>query len=203
MHKIEELLATARSNKVSVVMGLQEIPQFKILYGKDKAENITSIIGNILSGSVRNQETLNWLEKLFGKKKQQSESVNVNKKNTSITYSERLENVIPAGKISTLDTGEMVGVIVRDIQGGKQKKNLKPTEAVPSIVKCKINLNMDEIRTEESNYRDIPPAFKFENATADEIKQFLVENMVTIRKEITYIHSIVLKDKEVIEETEA
>jgi type IV secretory pathway TraG/TraD family ATPase VirD4 len=193
VHKIEELLATARSNKVSVVMGLQEIPQFKILYGKDKSDNITSIIGNILAGSVRNTETLGWLERLFGKKKQLNESVNVNKKNASITYSEKLDYVIPQGKISTLDTGEMVGLIVRDVQ--QKKQNQIETKAIPSIVNCKIDLPMDEIRIEEANYREIPPAFKFENADKEEIKQFLIENMVTIRKEISYIHSTVLKNE--------
>lgn len=194
MHKIEELLATARSNKVAVVMGLQEIPQFKILYGKDKSENITSIIGNILSGSVRNSETLSWLERLFGKKKQLNESINVNKKNASITYSEKMDFVIPQGKIATLDTGEMVGVLVRDIQNSKNKR--LETKAVPSIVNCTINLSRAEIEREEANYREIPPAFKFDNATQDEIRSFLVENMVTIRKEITYIHSTVLKESE-------
>lgn len=195
MHKIEELLATARSNKVAVVMGLQEIPQFKILYGKDKSENITSIIGNILSGSVRNSETLSWLERLFGKKKQLNESINVNKKNASITYSEKMDFVIPQGKIATLDTGEMVGVLVRDIQNSKNKR--LETKAVPSIVNCTINLSRAEIEREEANYREIPPAFKFDNATQEEIRTFLVENMVTIRKEITYIHSSVLKESEV------
>lgn len=195
MHKIEELLATARSNKVAVVMGLQEIPQFKVLYGKDKSENITSIIGNILSGSVRNTETLGWLERLFGKKKQLNESINVNKKNASITYSEKLDYVIPQGKIATLDTGEMVGLIVRDVQGAT-KTNTHESKGVPSIVNCKINLPMQEIHIEEANYRDIPPAFKFENATPEEVKHFLVQNMVTIRKEILYIRSTVLKNQE-------
>ena len=54
---------------------------------------------------------------------------------------------------------------------------------------------MDEIRIEEANYREIPPAFKFENANQEEIKHFLIENMVTIRKEISYIHSTVLKNE--------
>jgi type IV secretory pathway TraG/TraD family ATPase VirD4 len=194
MHKIQDLLATARSNKVSVVMGLQEIPQFKLLYGKDKSENITSIIGNILSGSVRNSETLSWLEKLFGKKKQLNESINVNKKNASITYSEKMDFVIPQGKIATLDTGEMVGIVVKDAPKGKKINKRIETKGVPSIVNCTINLPMDEIAREEANYQPIPPAFKFGNATPEEIKAFLVENMVTIRKEITYIHSTVLKE---------
>lgn len=193
-HKIEELLATARSNNVSVVLGLQEIPQFKLAYGKTKSENITSIFGNVLSGSVRSTETLNWLERLFGKKKQVNESLNINKKNASITYSERLESVIPQGKIATLDTGEMVGVIVKDIE-----KDFKVNKDVPSIVNCKINLSMDEITNEENNYRSIPPSFKFSDATNEEIDLFLVEYMITIRKEIKYIQSTVVQKKQIEE----
>lgn len=193
-HKIEELLATARSNNVSVVLGLQEIPQFKLAYGKTKSENITSIFGNVLSGSVRSTETLNWLERLFGKKKQVNESLNINKKNASITYSERLESVIPQGKIATLDTGEMVGVIVKDIE-----KDFKVNKDVPSIVNCKINLSMDEIIKEENNYRTIPPSFKFSEATNEEIDVFLVEYMITIRREIKYIQSTVVQKKQIEE----
>lgn len=198
-YKIEELLATARSNRVSVVLGLQEIPQFKLAYGKVKSENITSIFGNILSGSVRSTETLNWLERLFGKKKQVNESINLNKKTASITYSERLESVIPQGKIATLDTGEMVGMIVKDIE-----KNREIQKSVPSIVNCKINLEMNEIFKEEKNYQPIPPSFVFENATDDEIDEYLIQYMVTIRKEIKYIHHAVVdmrqKEKERREE---
>lgn len=190
-YKIEELLATARSNKVSVVLGLQEIPQFKLNYGKIKADNITSIFGNILSGSVRNQETLSWLEHLFGKKKQVNESVNINKKNASITYSEKLDYVIPQGKIATLDTGEMVGIIVKDIA---QEPN--SNKGVPSIVNCKINLPVTEIQTEERNYKKIPPSFIFENASESEIDNFLIEYMVTIRKEIKHIQSTIIQKRE-------
>jgi hypothetical protein len=70
VHKVENLIATARSNKVAVLMGLQEIPQFQQQYGKDTAATITAVVGNVLAGSVRNKETLDWLEKLFGKSKQ-------------------------------------------------------------------------------------------------------------------------------------
>ena len=34
LHKIENLIATARSNRVAVMLGLQEIPQFYLQYGK-------------------------------------------------------------------------------------------------------------------------------------------------------------------------
>jgi type IV secretory pathway TraG/TraD family ATPase VirD4 len=64
----------ARSNKVAVLLGLQELPQFQQQYGKDTSATITAVIGNVLSGSVRNKDTLEWLERLFGKNMQMGES---------------------------------------------------------------------------------------------------------------------------------
>src|SRR6202012_759128 len=58
VHRIENLIATARPNKVAVLMGLQELPQFQQQYGKETAATITAVVGNVLSGSVRNKETL-------------------------------------------------------------------------------------------------------------------------------------------------
>lgn len=100
IHRIENLIATARSNKVAVLMGLQELPQFKQQYGKETASTITSVVGNIISGSVRSKETLDWLERLFGKVKQTGESLSINRNKTSLSLNEKLEPLIPAGKIA-------------------------------------------------------------------------------------------------------
>ncbi len=59
-------MATARSNKVAVMLGLQEIPQLRQFYKKEVADTISAIVGNIISGSARDKNTLDWLEKLFG-----------------------------------------------------------------------------------------------------------------------------------------
>lgn len=79
VHRVENLIATARSNKVGVIMGLQELPQFKQQYGDKTAETISAIIGNILSGSVRNKQTLEWLQTMFGKIKQTGESLSIDR----------------------------------------------------------------------------------------------------------------------------
>ena len=114
IHKIDNLIATARSNKVAVLLGLQEIPQFRQFYKKEVADTITAIIGNILSGSARDKSTLDWLEKVFGKVKQKSQSMSINNNQTTISIQEKMDNLIPAGKIAGLKTGEMVGIIAGD-----------------------------------------------------------------------------------------
>ncbi len=116
VHKVENLIATARSNKVAVLMGLQELPQFNQQYGKDTAATITAVVGNVLAGSVRNKETLEWLERLFGKSKQIGEGLSIDRNKTSTSLNEKLEALIPAGKMASLNTGEMVGLIAADVQ---------------------------------------------------------------------------------------
>ena len=82
IHKIDNLVATARSNKVAVMLGLQEQPQLRQFYKKEVAETISAIMGNILSGAVRDKGTLDWLEKLFGKIKQKSYSESISNQGT-------------------------------------------------------------------------------------------------------------------------
>jgi hypothetical protein len=155
VHKVENLIATARSNKVAVLMGLQELPQFNQQYGKDTAATITAVIGNVLSGSVRNKETLEWLERLFGKSKQLGEGVSIDRNKTSTSLNEKLEALIPAGKIASLNAGEMVGVIAADAQ------EAYTGQFETSAVHCRINLDMKEIAAEEKQFRSLPTYYDF------------------------------------------
>lgn len=156
IHKIENLIATARSNKVAVILGLQELPQFRQQYGKETAETISSVIGNILAGSVRNKETLDWLERLLGKVKQKGHSLNIDRNKTSVGLNEKMDALIPAGKIASLQTGEMVGIIARDVP-----EEGYTGEYISSAVHCKINLDMNAIKKEEENYPTMPVYYDF------------------------------------------
>ena len=113
IHKIDNVVATARSNRVAVLLGLQEIPQLRQFYKKEVADTISAIVGNILSGSARDKNTLDWLEKLFGKIKQKSYSQSISQQGTTTSINEKMDNMIPAGKIAALKTGEMVGIIAQ------------------------------------------------------------------------------------------
>jgi type IV secretory pathway TraG/TraD family ATPase VirD4 len=154
-YKIENLLAVARSNKVAILMGLQELPQFNQHYGKDTAATITSVVGNVLAGSVRNKETLDWLERLFGKNKQIGESLSIDRNKTSTSLQEKLEPLIPAGKMASLNTGELVGLIAADVQ----EKYTGQFET--SAINCKVSLPKAELDAEEAGYRDLPLYYDF------------------------------------------
>ena len=165
VHKVENLIATARSNKVAVLMGLQELPQFNQQYGKDTAATITSVIGNVLSGSVRNKETLDWLERLFGKSKQLGEGLSIDRNKTSTSLNEKLEVLIPAGKIASLNAGELVGVIAADAQ----EKYTGRFET--SAVNCRVNLDLKEIANEEKSFRPLPVYYDFGGRKEDILRQ--------------------------------
>lgn len=179
MHRIENLIATARSNKVAVLMGLQELPQFKQQYGKDTATTITAVVGNVLSGSVRNKETLEWLERLFGKVKQTGESLSIDHTKTSLSLNEKLEPLIPAGKIASLKAGELVGILAAD---SVQKYTGK---FETSAINCRVNLDMAAIAKEEGNYPELPIYYDFEGQR----DTLLRKNFFRINKEVQLIAS--------------
>ncbi|TSJ40932.1 type IV secretory system conjugative DNA transfer family protein [Mucilaginibacter corticis] len=174
VHKVENLIATARSNKVAVLMGLQEIPQFQQQYGKDTAATITAVVGNVLAGSVRNKETLEWLERLFGKSKQIGEGLSIDRNKTSTSLNEKLEALIPAGKMASLNTGEVVGLIAADAQ----EKYTGQFET--SAIHCRVNLDGKELNQEESGYRPLPVYYDFHGKK----EEILRENFLKINKEI-------------------
>ena len=178
IHKIDNLVATARSNKVAVMLGLQEQPQLRQFYKKEVAETISAIMGNILSGAVRDKGTLDWLEKLFGKIKQKSYSESISNQGTNMTISEKMDVMIPAGKIAGQRTGEMVGMVV-------QGEDNATEEFKTSAISGKINLDMKAIKHEEANYVKMPAYYSFkDNAGNDRKKEILMTNFRRINKEV-------------------
>ena len=173
-HKIENLIAQARSNLTAVLLGLQELPQLKQQYGKETAATITAVVGNVLSGSVRNKETLEWLERLFGKVKQVGESLSIDRTKTSVSLNEKLEPLIPAGKIASLKAGEMVGILAADAV----EKFTGQYET--SAINCRINLDLKAIKKEEQAYRELPVYYDFKGRK----EAVLLQNFNKINSEV-------------------
>lgn len=174
IHKVDNLIATARSNRVAVMLGIQEIPQFNSQYGKETASKIISTINNVVSGAVRNQETLNWLQTILGKKKQTGEGLNIDRTKTSVNLNEKLDYLVPAGKIAALSTGEMVGIIA------KEAKKKFVVEYASSSINCKINLDMEAINQEQQNYRQIPVIYNFKG----DKEEILLNHFLKLDQEI-------------------
>ena len=181
IHKIDNVVATARSNRVAVLLGLQEIPQLRQFYKKEVADTISAIVGNILSGSARDKNTLDWLEKLFGKIKQKSFSQSISQQGTTTSINEKMDFMIPAGKIAALRTGEMVGMIA---QGEENDTDEYKTSAING----KINLDMKSIKQEEQNYVPMPVYYSFiDKAGNNRKEEVLMTNFRKINNEIEII----------------
>lgn len=173
-NNMDSLIATARSNKVSTALAVQDFSQLKKDYGAEQADVITGIVGNVISGQVTNS-TAKTLSENFGKISQQKDSMSINSSDTSITKSTQMDYAIPASKIATLSSGEFVGVVA---DNPEQKIKLK-------MFHCEIQNDHEAIAKEEASYRDIPVIknVSAEDVTAnyhrikEEIADLLVEEL--------------------------
>ena len=176
-YQLATLLSTARSNKVSACLGLQEIPQLEEQYGKATAKTVCSVIGNTLSGSARAPETLDWLQKMFGKIKQVKEGISITREKTTVSVNEQMDFIIPASKIASLQAGSLVGQVALDFG---QEENFPTT-----LYNCKTNLDLNKIKKEETNYKELPKFYNF--GTTEERERKLQSNYKRIKEEVTEV----------------
>lgn len=113
LNNIDSLIATARGNQVATCLGIQDFSQLKKDYGKDMADVMMNITGNVISGQVSG-ETSKLLSERFGKILQDKSSVSINSTDTSVNRSLLLDLAIPASKIASLSAGEFVGMVSDD-----------------------------------------------------------------------------------------
>lgn len=165
-HKIDNLVATARSNKVCVLMGIQEKSQLVQLYGKNGAEVIFSVVGNVISGSARDKSTLDWLQTFFGKIKQVKEGVSIADGKTTISINENMDYVIPSSRIANLGTGELVAQVAMDFT--------ESDDFPRYMYNCRTKPDLKKIKKEESLYQEIPKYYEFKNV--EEREAFLADN---------------------------
>lgn len=151
LNNMDSLIATARSNKVATCLGIQDFSQLRKDYGREQADVIMNITGNIISGQVTG-DTAKQLSERFGKIMQDRESLSINSNDTSISRSKQLESAIPASKIAALSSGEFVGMVADD---PLNKIELKAFH-------CEILNDHEAIKKEEAGYEEIKPVRKIE-----------------------------------------
>ncbi len=144
-NNIDSLIATARSNKVATTLAMQDFSQLKKDYGREQADVIVNITGNIISGQVMG-ETSKLLSERFGKIMQDRQSVSVNRMDTSISHSKQLDAAIPASKIAALSSGEFVGMVADD-----------PLEKIKlKMFHAEIINDAEKLNAEVAAYKSIP-----------------------------------------------
>ena len=187
-HKIDRLIGTARSNKVSVALGFQELPQLEADYGKVGMQKIITTVGNVVSGSARSKETLEWLSSdIFGKVVQLKKGVTIDRDKTSINLNENMDSLVPASKISDMPTGWICGQTARDFvatrTGMNGSMNIQESdEFKTSKFYCKTDFDMADIKKEESEYMPLPKFYTFKSR--DERERILYKNFVQVGEDV-------------------
>lgn len=172
INNMDSLLATARSNKVATTLAVQDFSQLRKDYGKEQADVILNIMGNVISGQVSG-DTAKYLTERFGKINQTKQSIAVNKNDTTVSDSTAFDFAIPASKISSLSSGEFVGMVADE---PSQKIELK-------LFNNEILNDHTGIKKEESNYKEIPLIRQVNNSDIEnnylQIKQDIQEIIAT------------------------
>ena len=142
---LDNLIATARSNKVGVLLGFQDFSQLTRDYGEKESKVIQNTVGNIFSGQVVG-ETAKTLSERFGKVLQQRQSVSINRQDVSTSINTQLDSLIPASKITNLSQGTFVGAVADNFDEKIEQK----------IFHAEIVVDHVKISAEEKAYRKIP-----------------------------------------------
>ncbi len=170
---LDNLIATARSNKVSVCLGFQDFSQLTRDYGDKESKVIQNTVGNIFSGQVVG-ETAKSLSERFGKVLQKRQSITINRNDKSTSISTQLDSLIPAAKISTLTQGVFVGAVSDNFDERIEQK----------IFHAEIVVDNEKVSTETKAYQKIPQILSFEE---DAMKTEIEANYRQIKQDIVRI----------------
>lgn len=174
---LDNLIATARSNKVSTLLGFQDFSQLKRDYGDKEAAVVMNTVGNIFSGQVVG-ETAKTLSERFGKILQKRQSITINREDKSTSINTQMESLIPASKISTLTQGMFVGAVADNFSERIEQK----------IFHCEIVVDAEKVKREEQAYKPIPVITDFTDTDGnDRMKEMIQENYNRIRAEVRQI----------------
>ena len=156
---LDNLIATARSNKVAVCLGFQDFSQLKRDYGDKEAAVVMNTVGNIFSGQVVG-ETAKTLSERFGKVLQQRQSMSINRQDVSHSINTQMDSLIPASKISTLTQGMFVGAVSDNFDERIDQK----------IFHAEIVVDTKKVAAETAAYQPIPLITDFKDDTPDKSK---------------------------------
>jgi hypothetical protein len=174
---LDNLIATARSNKVAVCLGFQDFSQLTRDYGDKESKVIQNTVGNIFSGQVVG-ETAKTLSERFGKVLQKRQSLSINRNDTSTSISTQLDSLIPASKISTLTQGIFVGAVSDNFDERIEQK----------IFHAEIVVDNEKIAAETKAYQKIPEILSFVDKNGEDImKQEIEANYKQIKRDIVQI----------------
>ena len=171
---LDNLIATARSNKVAVCLGFQDFSQLTRDYGDKESKVIQNTVGNVFSGQVVG-ETAKTLSERFGKVLQQRQSMTINRNDKSTSISTQMDSLIPASKISNLTQGMFVGTVSDNFDERIEQK----------IFHAEIVVDSAKVSAETKTYESIPTIADFTNEDgSDNLKETIEVNYRKVKQEI-------------------
>ena len=172
---LDNLIATARSNKVSTCLGFQDFSQLERDYGQKEAEVIKNTVGNVFSGQVSGNSG-KWLSERFGKILQQRQSLSINMRETSTSLSTQMDNMIPVSTIANLTQGNFVGAVADNFGEEIDQK----------VFHAKIQVDVKTVAAEAKNYQPIPDITSFINPATgkDEAEEMIKANFNQIKTDV-------------------
>ena len=174
---LDNLIATARSNKVAVCLGFQDFSQLVRDYGDKEAKVVINTVGNIFSGQVVG-ETAKTLSERFGKVLQKRQSISINRQDVSTSINTQMDSLIPPSKISGLTQGMFVGSVSDNFTERIEQK----------IFHAEIVVDTDKVKREESHYQPIPIINDFLDADGNDcMKQTIQDNYNQIKEDVKQI----------------
>ena len=174
---LDNLIATARSNKVAVCLGFQDFSQLVRDYGDKEAKVVINTVGNIFSGQVVG-ETAKTLSERFGKVLQKRQSISINRQDVSTSINTQMDSLIPPSKISGLTQGMFVGSVSDNFTERIEQK----------IFHAEIVVDTDKVKREESHYQPIPIINNFKDADGNDcMKQAIQDNYNQIKEDVKQI----------------
>ena len=176
---LDNLIATARSNKVAVCLGFQDFSQLKRDYGDKEAAVVMNTVGNIFSGQVVG-ETAKTLSERFGKVLQKRQSISINRQDVSHSFNTQMDSLIPPSKISTLTQGMFVGAVSDNFDERIDQK----------IFHAEIVVDTKSVAQEEKSYKPIPVLTDIPTKEAMEIA--IQDNYDQVKQDV---RDIVMKEK--------
>ena len=180
---LDNLIATARSNKVAVCLGFQDFSQLVRDYGDKEAKVVQNTVGNIFSGQVVG-ETAKTLSERFGKVLQKRQSMTINRQDTSTSINTQMDSLIPPSKISTLTQGMFVGAVSDNFDERIDQK----------IFHAEIVVDTEKVSKESNAYKPLPIITEFTDENGnDNMNQMIKENYIQIKKDVKDIVTNELK----------
>lgn len=171
---LDNLIATARSNKVAVCLGFQDFSQLTRDYGDKESKVIQNTVGNVFSGQVVG-ETAKTLSERFGKVLQQRQSMTINRNDKSTSISTQMDSLIPASKISNLTQGMFVGAVSDNFDERIDQK----------IFHAEIVVDVAKVSAETKAYQPIPIIADFTNKDgSDNLKETIEANYKRVKQEV-------------------